>query len=486
MCTNSGRECQGYTAPLDGRTREARDLRISSQHRATLAAQLPQLLAPATGLARLTDVGQVGLSPIERGYLHSFRTNTAVQCAGFGFDPFWQILVHQASETYPVVRHSVIAISALHQRFLNSASHKNDIFAIQQCNKAIGHLRTGIMSNGHPDSPHTERILIACVVLIAFGLFQGDIEAVRCHLRSGTKMLYEWRKKNGKQSQVAQVLLHTFVQLHIHWATATAFKDHIRGEYPYIGELISDNLSDISANADCDERTRTTLLLSVRAWAVMITDHSQSKGQTNSLYEMEDFLLGAPTEEGSHFQAQLERYSTVGKHTSHMEKRALLMVRINSEVFQILDTSTKFSGDEMEWDALFPHFKKIVDTTEDLLTSFGQLSDTSFSVKEGYIGALMLCGFKCRDWALRHRVMRLLQKYNRREGVSSTAESVALLKRVYELELAGNLPKGVVPGPDRITMVMIEEHANHSHSAPKFHIKYQDRNRDWQSECLFL
>jgi hypothetical protein len=487
MCTESGRQCQGYTAPLDGRTREAREARTVNQRGAALIEYPRQQLAPATGLIRLTDGSQISLSPIEREYLHSFRSRTAVQCAGFGFDPFWQILVHQASESYPVVSHAVIAISALHQQFVDPVSNQNHMFAIGQCNKAIGHLRSGIMSNAYPDSAHTEIILIACVVLIAFGLFQGDVEAVRCHLRSGTKMLYEWRKGNGKKSAFAPILLHTFVQLHIHWATVTGFKDHIRGEYPYLGELMSENLSDISAYAEKNERARTTLLLSVRAWMVMITDHTQSKGQTTNLDEMEDFLLDVPSKKGDRFQAQLENCVAVDKHTaSPTEERAALMVKINRETFQILDTGTKFSGGETEWDALLPHFEAIVDTTETLLTSFGQLPDMSFSVKEGFIGSLMLCGIKCRNWPLRQRVTRIFQKYKRREGVSSTAESLAILNRVYELESAWNWPNCPIPESHRITMVIVEEHANYSHPKPKVHLKYQDGKRKWQSEWLTL
>jgi hypothetical protein len=487
MCISSGRECQGYTVPLDRRTREARDARTVNRLGAPFFEDPRQQLAPVTGLIRLTDGSQVSLSPIERDYLQSFRSRTAVQCAGFGFDPFWQELVHQASESYPAVRHAVIAISALHQQFIDSVPNENYSFAIGQCNKAIGHLRSEIMSNAHPDSAHTERILIACVVLIAYGLFQGDIEAVRLHLRSGTKMLYEWRKGSGRKSAFAPVLLHTFVQLHIHWATATAFKDYISGDYPYLGELMSENLLDISALAEKDERARTTLLLSVRAWMVMITDHTQTKGQTSNLDEMEDFLLDAPSKKSKRFQTQIEDCIAFDKDkASPAEQRAALMVKINRETFQALDIGMKLSGGEIEWDILQPHFEAIVDAVETLLTSFEELPDMSFTIKEGFIGSLMLCGFKCRNWPLRQRVLRLLKKYKRREGVSSTAESIAVLNRVYELESAWNWPKGPIPESHRITMVMVEEHANHFHSKPKVHLKYQDGKREWQSEWLSI
>ncbi|CAG7982679.1 unnamed protein product [Penicillium salamii] len=486
MCTESGRRCQGYETPMDGRTREARDMRMVNGHN-VVPVPRHQQLAPGAGLICLTDGSQVGLSSMERHYMNSFRSHTSVQCAGLAFDPFWQILVHQASETHPAVRHSVIAISALHRQFLDPTSHRTDLFPINQCNKAIGHLRAGIRSNAHLDSSQTERILIACVVLITFGLLQGDVEAVRCHLQSGTRLLYEWRKTNGKRSSLASVLLHTFVQLHIHWANVTAFRGYMRGEYPYLGELLSDNLADISDFADDDEQARTTLLLSIRAWMVMINNFTQSKGKSTIVHRMEDFLLGAPSTETNDFRSQLEHCVAAGKASSPIEQRALLMVKINRETLWILNTAAaNFAGDEMGWDTLLSHFKVIVDTAEELLSSFEQLPDFSFSAKEGFMGSLMLCGIKCRDWTIRQRLMSLFQKYNRREGVSSSAQSIALLKRICQLENSGTSPEQVVPDCDRITMVIVEEHANHSHRVPKVRFRYQDRNREWQSESLEL
>ncbi|CAG7928987.1 unnamed protein product [Penicillium olsonii] len=457
-------------------------MQIAKLHAARISQQQ---LAPSTGLVCLTDGSQLGLSPMERHYLNYFRSHTSVQCAGLAFDPFWQMLVHQASESHPAVRHSVIAISALHRQFLDPTSYQNDIFSIKQCNKAIAHLRADFGKNEPLKSAQIERILIACVVLITFGLFQGDVATVRCHLRTGTRLLYEWRKTNGKRSVLTSVLLHTFVQLHIHWGTATAFRDYLGGEFPYIGDLMSDYLAEISDFADDNEQAKTTLLLSVRAWIVMINNCTLSQEPHPRFLEMENFLLGSPANENNPFQSQIER-SVAEKEPSSIQQRALLMVKINIETFRILHTSVSYAGDEMGWDNLLPHFKNIVDAAEALLSSFNQLPDFTFSIKEGCIGSLLLCGFKCRDWTVRRRVLDLFQKYNRREGVSSSAESIAVLKRIYELESAGEPLHNGVPACDRITMVIVEEHANHSHAVPTVRFKYLDRNRELQRESLRL
>ncbi|KAJ5593433.1 hypothetical protein N7537_010337 [Penicillium hordei] len=481
MCTRGGRVCQGYTAPPDKRTREVRDARTARTNGGALSiVHVGQQQVQSAGLIYMRDGSQVGLSRMERDYLYSFRSYTAGQCAGYHFDPFWQVLVHQVSESCPEVRHAAIGIGALHRRFSNPGSNRNDIFPIRQSSKAIACLRTAMMKGHQSDPAATEKILVACVVLVTFALFQGDVDAVRCHLQAGTKLLWEWRKENIK-SPVASILLHTFIQLHIHWASATRLQDYLEGGYPYLQELIHDNLVDISAHAD--EPSKATMLVSVQCWALIFSDPVSFDPQHTNLSR--GFTWDTPANKVHRFKTQVEECSALHRKTSSAtDLRAFIVLQIQIEMMQVILASTTFSGYETEWDPLLPHFQRVVDKAEVLLSSFNHLPDPLFSVKEGFLGSLMLCGLKCRDWTVRQKVLAICRKYNRREGMFTTAEAVLLLQTVYDFESAGIPPGENIPESARVPLAYIAEHPNLSKFNTKSYIRYCDRGGNWYSKWL--
>ncbi|KGO70273.1 Protein of unknown function DUF3468 [Penicillium italicum] len=481
MCTRGGRVCQGYTAPPDKRTREVRNARAARTNSGALnIVHVGQQQAQSSGLIHMLDGSQVGLSRMERDYLYSFRSYTAVQCAGYHFDPFWQVLVHQVIEFCPEVRHAAIGIGALHRRFSNPGSNRNDNFPMWQSTKAIACLRKAMMNSDQSDPSATEKILVACVVLVTFAMFQGDADAVRCHLQAGSKLLWEWMKKNTK-SPVASVLLHTFIQLHIHWASASKLQDYQKGGYPYLQELIHDNLVDISENAD--ELSKSTMLVSVQSWALIFSDPVSFDPQTTNLSR--GFIWDTPANKVHRFNIQVEECNAIHKNTASPTKlRAFTAAQIQIEMMQVILASTTFSGSETEWDPLFPHFKRIVDLVEALLSNFKHLPDPWFSVKGGFLGSLMFSGLKCRDWTVRQKALALCRKYNRREGMFSTAEAAVLLQTVYDLESAGIPPGEKIPESARAPLVYIAEHPNLSKLNPKSHIRYCDRDGNWYSKWL--
>ncbi|KAJ5261625.1 Protein of unknown function DUF3468 [Penicillium chrysogenum] len=460
MCTRAGRVCQGYTAPPDRRTREVRDARTAKTNGGALnIVHVGQQQAQSVGLVHVVDASLVGLSRMERDYLYSFRSYTAGQCAGYHFDPFWQVLVHQVSESCPEVRHAAIGVGALHRRFSNPGSNRNDIFPIKQSTKAIACLRTTMMKDDQSDPSATEKVLVACVVLITFALFQGDVDAVRCHLQAGTKLPFGVEKEKYEKPSC----------------------DYLGGEYPYLRELIHDNLVDISAYTD--ELSKATMLVSVQCWALMLSDPVSFDPQTTNLSQ--GFTWDTPANKVHRLQTQVEECRALHSKTTCAAKlRAFMVLQIQIEMLQIILASTSFSGSETEWDPLLPHFQNIADTAEVLLSSFNHLPDPLFSVKEGFLGSLMFCGLKCRDWTVRQKVLGICKRYNRREGMFSTAVAVLLLQRVYDVESAGISPGEEIPESARIPLAYIAEYPNHSKFSTKTHIKYSDRDGNWYSEWL--
>lgn len=113
-----------------------------------------------------------------------FLNRTAFQLAGcFDLD-FWGRWLPQAVYHEPAIKHAVIALSALHERFQSSDAviyksvwcHSDGVFALQQYNQAIRLLTK-------PDKgrrPPVDVCLIACIL---FACFEVSISkhATSCH-----------------------------------------------------------------------------------------------------------------------------------------------------------------------------------------------------------------------------------------------------------------------------------------------------------------
>ena len=109
----------------------------------------------------------------ERRSFHFFRSRTAPQLAGYFVSEFWERLIPLSTHQQPAIRHAVIALAALHERFENSddsiLSSNYDIvqggFALQQYNRAIGYLIKPIAG---AESQALDVYLVACILFACF------------------------------------------------------------------------------------------------------------------------------------------------------------------------------------------------------------------------------------------------------------------------------------------------------------------------------
>ncbi|KAH9218116.1 hypothetical protein DL95DRAFT_385887 [Leptodontidium sp. 2 PMI_412] len=143
----------------------------------------------------------------ESRYFALFQEKTAMQIAPYFDSDTWRRLVLQACHV-PSIRHTVIAIAALHQtsmtldnfrkmsldlsdRLTNLSVHHQ--VAIDQYAKAIRGMRQAL-SSGNQDLRTT---LITCLVIGCFEAFHGNIPLAHGQIRAGIEMLDEWKKGYG-------------------------------------------------------------------------------------------------------------------------------------------------------------------------------------------------------------------------------------------------------------------------------------------------
>lgn len=158
-CTSTGRKCDGYAPIPQTRTRQP-----SKNLGAGGSFDIGSLVrAPSSVEFELFE------DDIERRSFTFFKFRTIPDIAGFFPSDFWDRLVPLACYHEPALKHAVIALACLHERFENgdqsvlksNADVVDGGFALQQYNKAIRHLVT---PRGKNVKPRLDTSLVACVL----------------------------------------------------------------------------------------------------------------------------------------------------------------------------------------------------------------------------------------------------------------------------------------------------------------------------------
>ena len=108
----------------------------------------------------------------ERRCFNFFRSRTSVQMAGFFSSEIWDRLILQATHYEPAIRHAVLALGSLHERFENEDqslqkqtwSRGEGGFALEHYNLAI----QSLMNPANCGRLNIDVCLIACMLFCSF------------------------------------------------------------------------------------------------------------------------------------------------------------------------------------------------------------------------------------------------------------------------------------------------------------------------------
>lgn len=156
-CTSTGRKCDGYLRGNPAAGSAAR------------ASGVENFVSPLTITPSLHDLD----SEQERRSFHFFCSRTLTRLSGFFVAGFWNRWVLQAFHHEPAIRHAVIALGSIHERFDGGdvsvlGSNRDPTrggFALEQYNHAIHHL---IDPAAKGSRPAFDVCLISCVLFACF------------------------------------------------------------------------------------------------------------------------------------------------------------------------------------------------------------------------------------------------------------------------------------------------------------------------------
>ncbi|CAG8375669.1 unnamed protein product [Penicillium salamii] len=478
ICTLYDRECE-YRETIDRRTRAARLARpVVPSGAVTLISRVPR--------------HQVDLTLEEQYFLDFFRRSTSFQCAGHFYDEFWQRLVHQASEDQPAIRHAVIGMGSMNYHFVRSRTSPgpyDQAFSLRQINKAIQSLQQNLIKPGM-GRLRVETVLVACVVLVSTLLFQEDALSAGIHLRSGYKLLQQYLMDHGSTSDVSATLTRAFGGVHMVWSSFNS-NGALTGDQQPIPLLIAPP----DQAADEIQQANDLIVTLVRILAYQNHHHRSGIESGGPPSDMDDgpSLATDPAEFVGKLlglQSQLKTYRELHQyHLSQRDLNALNILELWAVLLPILGAVESGPGPrEMQYDKYLESFKHVLDLAESVLMS-DNIDTPSFSVNLGIIPPLCLVSFKCRDPAIRERLLFLFRRSRRQEGIWSTSMIALVLQRVYDIEHAGVWPGEIIPDAARVRAIHVEIKPAESLILVQYHMArvchdYCRHLENWDSEWL--
>ncbi|KAL9612703.1 MAG: hypothetical protein Q9167_002739, partial [Letrouitia subvulpina] len=332
----------------------------------------------------------------ERRSFQYFRTRTSTQLCGYFVSDFWERLVPLAIHHEPAIKHAVVALASLHERYENfdeSILRSNqDIieggYALQQYIKAIQEVAKP--SGGIKSKNGTALTL------------RGHIASALSHVRSGVKILESVRNTDSLLSHNSTIDEDCCVPL--------------------------DALHLIIARLDTQVAQNPLNTFPDEATNIQREALRQNFAKCSSA-----------------LQAFLERNA----HT--MDKRSLqgaMVLKISAQHARTYLSVPLYTvlHDQMCWDQLYPEWEEQVslctavieaETVHVMEPRHLQNTRPTFCLDMSIIGPLFTVAHKCRDPILRRKAVKLLYSAPRQEGIWDGMITARVAERIVAIEEAG-------------------------------------------------
>ena len=478
----TGRENIGATEGQD----DARGRSISASSGESPAA------SSSMTLSRVPSIQ--GINMDESHFFDYVRTRTLPMTGSFLKSHFWTQFVLQLAHDEPAIRHSILALGALHRRFeetiapiqstvekemaglqidegfatapdMNFSSKNRDRlarrealakFAEKQYMKAVAAARSLIEKNS------TIEVLTACIIFICYENMVGRLNVANLHRKSGERILEQMKQRSRipglTTGDEPRTMSNPFCAIQeifsrIDFQAMTLTDDRYPYEVSVPGVLNMESVSPLQipfANLD-------------QAWAQMMDDarNLYKIMETWHLYQkisQEEFerLIEVSMGNFCHWEMVLESMRTGLRNAHDIGRHAML------EMYYVtlrLIAENGAPGPETRWDKEVHRFERIIDLAEILTRAFmeteialagpagaspasaaayeGMPRTAFFSLEPGIIIPLFITIHHCRKPIVRRKALSLLRSCWRVEGIWDSIGAATVAEWVIDTEEEG-------------------------------------------------
>ncbi|KAG0647875.1 Aspercryptin biosynthesis cluster-specific transcription regulator atnN [Hyphodiscus hymeniophilus] len=451
-CIKFGTNCGGYTSPIRFTPQQSKAI--------LLRKPLTQTLPEVPSSSRFDNDEQFK-------YFEIFSKSTAYELFPNVEMGTLRLMFLQTCEFKDSIRLAVIALGALEmtsQAPRSTASHHYQ-YAIKQYARAIKSAQMDVELD----------IRTACItslVILSFEGWVGNHEAAVKQIRIGTRLLKEWKERyrertmsgvpTSEPSDEENVLSHVFTRLSIQMRSPPReHPPHSLASLPPLQIDVPESFGRMPKSF-CTLAEAGKFYNAIVRFAVTFVSQAlpriarassltgtYSVGKAEKVIPPEIAKAQAALTEGlRRWMSAFSPLKTSHNFKSLAEKKASLTLELHMKA-TYMGTVKSLAQDELVFDDYYDMYKDIVNLSEDLLLSSKSSEVPKFRFDSGVIIPLWFTGHKCRDPILRRRVISLLIKYPRREGVWDSVFAGLIIDclRGFEEEYMEN---GKVPGWARI------------------------------------
>jgi hypothetical protein len=446
-CIRFGCTCDGYRETLPQAQSAVKPLRASI---------LPRLRNQRITIYSLSDL--TGTYEDKKCF-NFFQLQTSSQLSGHFDAGFWTCSLLQISRSEPIVWHSVLAFSKLHEQY--TVSYDQRKFQLSKCGYrfALEHYNESVagMAGALTDLSHsTEVILVNCIVFIGLELLLHNTEGAMAHLRCGLQVLRAWRERKSNSSWdrsashsglMERHLLPMFGHMNLHASAMYGSLGMPQPEY-----LTVRKVKRYGSFKDLVQARG--VLLDIMNEGLQLAGHATALGKSPSkdrkAFEQKQSLISRSRGWEIAFGAFLSEPSMKYLSLEDSQKVSLLWIKHKTASIWISNSLCK---DETSFDNYVTDFDDIISRAESVFEKELDLLKgeeyANFSVQMQVI-SLHYTTVKCRNPSIRRRALALLERCSRAEGFWDSKMVIKIAKRVIGIEEEGmdeqtDLTGSVVP-----------------------------------------
>ena len=468
-CESTGRKCDGYGPLFRNKSPAERSplLTESSSHSNVSSSPTPEFRAPTSLIPATPSInGNLG-SLDESRSLEYFRLRTIPQLSGFLESKFWSYYVLQMAASEPTIRHAVVAIGSLHERFetgdssiLRSSLDKLEGgFALQQYLQAIGRL-IGPLSKQSQQS--LDVALTACVLFTCFDVRRASLfacssltytQALRGHhgsalnhVSNGIKMLREIQGEEDP-SQGPPKALDVSRSPYLPYDTFHVLFSRFDSQSLMLG--IDNGTTSFHASEEVEPGFSDTIPLRFSTLLEARNSLDYLTRSYNRFYStVRDNIVPGGDQDAQRrkFLSKLncwliafDEFILTSPGFDNKDRYAIKILRLQYLIGTMFLATTE-PYNEMMWDSDNELSSRVTDLAAQIVEEFRMLYGLNgkctpiFSLDTGFTSILFHVARRCRDPLIRRKAIGILQRSPRQDGVWDGVLAARVAERVVQLE----------------------------------------------------
>lgn len=362
--------------------------------------------------------------PAEARALQFFRTRVARSLSGPYDSYFWSGLILQVSNSEPIVRHAVIAISSLYEDFSCKGKEVSRLstnpFALSHYSNAVRKLR---------DVRYEPLVLLACLLFVCIEIIQDNREQAIIHCQHGLAILQSIQTTAVWARDYLAPIFHRLSPLPIFYAR---FTGPDRNPLTHIPKNVS-SLSD--ANYIVENIIARMLQLTCNGTEYLygcLRNPSVRPAPSAAYQELKGTI--------EQFVPALVRFGKqLHKQDCSEETRTwYTCCELRAEFCRVLITAAQ-SPDETTYDQFIGKFRYMVGLSRSLSWEMEKRIEShqgpEFRFEIGYLMMVHIIVMKCRDLVTRLEALELVKTHGAtRENFWESDTMYQLGRRIIEVE----------------------------------------------------